>query len=303
MYMEKTNIKETFGDRIFFTIVFTVLMLVTAIILYPLILVLSSSISQPDLVATGKVWLWPVGINIDGYIRVFQDPAIMRGYANTVFYAVVGTAINMAVTVPAAYSMSKKSLPGRGFFTFYFLFIMYFSGGMIPTFLLINGLGLYNTRTVLLVMGAFGAFNFIICRTFFAAIPQELEEAAEIDGATPIRSFFTIVLPISQALLGVMVLRFAVGHWNSFFTAMIYTVDQRIVPLQLVLRRILIMDRTSIDMMGDASEAVDEIMSRVYLVELVKYAVIVVSALPLLILYPFLQKYFVKGVMIGSVKG
>ena len=293
--------RESLGDRVFVALLYTVVLLILIIVMYPLILVLSSSVSRADLVATGQVWLLPKGLNISGYQRVFQDPAIMTGYKNTLFYAVVGTVINLIVTVPAGYALSKRTLPGRGFLTFYFLFIMYFSGGMIPTFLLVKGLGLYNTRMLLVIMGAFGAYNCIICRTFFSSIPPELEEAAAIDGCTPLQSFFRIVLPISQALLGVMVLYFVVGHWNSYFTAMIYTNDPKITPLQLVLRRILILEQSSVDMMSDA--ATDELATRVYLVELVKYAVIVVSSLPLLMLYPFLQKYFVKGVLIGSLKG
>ena len=299
--MTGIKVRETVADRIFMVIVYTIVLLVTAIVLYPLIIVLSSSVSKPELVATGQVWFLPKGLNILGYQRVLMDSAIMTGYINTILYTVFGTAINIAVTVPAAYALAKRDLPARRVLIFFFIFIMYFSGGMIPEFLLIQSLGLYNTRTLLFIYGAFGAYNCIICRSFFESVPAELEEAAFIDGCSPIRAFIQIVLPISQALLGVMVLFFAVARWNSFFVAMIYTVDADITPLQLVLRRILIVEQTSRDMLEEAH--LEDIATRVYLVELIKYAVIVVSSLPLLLLYPFLQKYFVKGVLIGSVKG
>jgi len=299
------TIKETKRDRMFIAVVWTFIILLLMIILYPLIIILSSSFSDPELVATGRVIFLPRGLNVLGYQRVFQDPLMMSGYLNTILYATVGTLINMIVTIPAGYALSKNNLPCRKLITFFFMFTMYFSGGLIPTFLLVNNLGLFDTRLVMVVMGAFNVWNCIICIAFFRSIPAELEEAALIDGCTPIRSFFRIVLPVSQALLGVMTLFFVVGHWNSFFTALIYTLDDRIIPLQLVLRRILIQEQTVAAMMMDGVEeaAIEGIASRIYLVELIKYAVIVVSAFPLLILFPFLQKYFVKGVMIGSVKG
>ena len=203
--------------------------------------------------------------------------------------------------MPCGYALSKKTLPGRGFFMAFFMFIMYFSGGMIPTFLLVNSLRLYNTRAILVILGAFSTYNCIICRTFFSNIPKELEEAAEIDGSSVYRTFFQIVMPVSKALLGVMVLYFAVGHWNSYFNAMIYVNNEKYKPLQLILRRILILEQASSNMMeGGGDEYAAE---QFKLKELIKYSVIVVSSLPVLVLYPFLQKYFVQGVMIGSIKG
>jgi putative aldouronate transport system permease protein len=251
----------------------------------------------------GKIWLLPRELTLLGYRRVFQEPGILTGYRNTLIYALTGTAINLLVTVPAGYALSKPFLPGRNLFMGFFLFTMYFSGGLIPTFLLVRQLGLYNTPFVLVILGAFSVYNCIICRTFFSAIPKEMEEAAAIDGVSPLRTFFQIVLPVSQALIGVMVLYFVVGHWNSYFNALIYITKDNIKPLQLILRRILILQATSEAMMagGDGAE---EYVAKLYeLRELIKYSVIVVSSLPVLILYPFLQKYFVHGVMIGSVKG
>ncbi|MBR4060155.1 MAG: carbohydrate ABC transporter permease [Lachnospiraceae bacterium] len=285
-----------------FDIAVTVISLVlVAAVLYPLILVVSSSISDPVAAASGEVLLLPKGFTLEGYKRVFQDEHIMMGYANSLFYTIVGTLINLLVTIPAGYVMTKTEVPGTKFIMKLFLFTMYFSGGMVPAFLLMNSLGLYNTRWVLLILGAFSVYNCIICRSFFLGLPKELEEAAYIDGSSYIKTFMTIILPLSKALLGVMVLYFAVAHWNSYFNAMIYTYDANIQPLQLFLRRILILEKTSAEMMeagGDEYAAQQQQVAA-----LIKYAVIVVSSLPLMIIYPFLQKFFEKGVMIGSVKG
>lgn len=286
----------------FFDIVVTgIAVLFVAAVLYPLILVISSSVSDPVAVASGEVIFFPKGFTLAGYKRVFQDQNIMIGYANTIFYTVVGTFINLAVTVPAGYAVTKTEAPGVKVVMMLFLFTMYFSGGLIPSFLLIKSLRLYNTRWVLLIIGAFSVYNYIICRSFFAALPKELEEAAFIDGSSYMGIFFKVVLPLSKALLGVMVLYFAVSHWNSYFGAMIYTYDKEIQPLQLFLRRILIQEQNSAEMMNAGG---DELAAQQqYIAALIKYAVIVVSSLPLMIIYPFLQKYFEKGVLIGSVKG
>ncbi len=294
-------IKEPRGDRIFGAVVFVIVTLLMLIVLYPLVYVLSCSVSSPTAVGAGEVVLLPKGFTLMGYKRVFQEPDILLGYKNTLFYTLIGTAINLFVTVPAGYMLSKKEVPGRNLFMFLFMFTMYFSGGMIPSFLLVKSLHLYDTRAVLVILGAFSTYNCIICRTFFAALPHELEEAAAIDGCSTVRTFVQIVLPLSQALLGVMVLYFAVGHWNSYFNAMIYVNNEKYKPLQLILRRILILEQASSNMMeGGGDEYAAE---QFKLKELIKYSVIVVSSLPVLVLYPFLQKYFVQGVMIGSIKG
>lgn len=274
--------------------------LLLAIVAYPLILVLSNSFSNPSLVAQGKVVFFPKEFTLMGYEAVFENKDIMTGYANTIFYTVVGTIINLMVTLPAGYVLSKgKKVVGNNLFTTIFLITMYFSGGMIPTFLLNQSLGLYNTRWVLLIMGAFNVHNCIICRSFFVGMPRELEEAAYIDGCSVFQTFIRIVLPLSKALLGVMVLYFAVGHWNSYFTAMIYIKEDAMQPLQVFLRRILVLaQQMAAD--PDSSELAVEMA---YREQLIRYSVIVVSSAPLLIVYPFLQKYFDKGVMIGSVKG
>ena len=286
-----------------FDIVITILVLfLVIIVLYPLIYVISCSVSDPALVAAGKVFLLPKGFTLAGYERVFQDQSIMLGYANSLFYTVVGTVINLIVTVPAGYVLTKSEVPGTRIIMMMFLFTMYFSGGLIPTFLLVRSLNLYNTRWVLLILGAFSTYNCIICRSFFAGMPKELEEAAHLDGCSVIRTFLTIILPLSRALLGVMVLYFAVAHWNSYFHAMVYTYDEKIQPLQLFLRKILVLQQNSAEMMVN-SGADEYAAEQEAVAALIKYAVIVVSSLPVMIIYPFLQKYFDKGVLIGSVKG
>ncbi|MBR4085518.1 MAG: carbohydrate ABC transporter permease [Lachnospiraceae bacterium] len=284
---------------IFDIVIYFIAAFLFLIVAYPLILVVSCSISDPGLVATGQVLFWPKGINMEGYKQLLNNPNILIGYGNTIFYTVFGTLVNLAVTIPAGYVLSKTMVPGTKLFTGLFMFTMYFSGGMIPTFLLVNKLGLYNTRAVLLILGAFSTYNCIICRSFFVGLPTELEEAARIDGCSPLGTFFKVVLPLSKALLGVMVLYFGVAHWNGYFNAMIYINEDVKQPLQVFLRRILVLAQISANM----DEAGDYAAHLADMEALIRYAVIVVSSAPLLILYPFLQKYFDKGVLIGSVKG
>lgn len=280
--------------------VYSIAIFLLIIVAYPLLLVLSCSISDPAMVATGQVTFLPKGINLNGYRQILKDKDILIGYGNALFYTVFGTLINLAVTVPAGYVLTKKHVPGNNLFMTLFMITMYFSGGLIPTFLLVNGMGLYNTRWPLLILGAFSCYNCIICRSFFSALPKELEESAEIDGCAPIGRFFKIVLPLSKALLGVMVLYFAVGHWNSYMPGMIYIKDDSKQPLQVFLRRMLILAQMQADMDAEMAEVAQNAAD---LEALMRYSVIVVSSLPLLIIYPFLQKYFDKGVLIGSVKG
>jgi len=291
--------RESFNDRVFNIINLTIIIIFLLVVLYPLIFVLSASISSPDAVAAGKVVLFPIGFSLEGYFRIFREKNILIGYRNTLYYTIVGTALNILLTLPCAYALSKKELPGRNILMGIFLFTMYFSGGMIPSFLLMRSLGLINTRTILIIMGAVSVYNIIISRTFFAAIPKDLEEAAFIDGCSKTRTFVQIALPVSKALIGVMVLYYAVAHWNSYFSAMIYITNDNYKPLQLFLRRILIQDATNANMIGADELEIDTEALR----QLIKYSVIIVSSIPILILYPFLQKYFEKGIMIGSIKG
>ncbi len=288
--------------EVFDYVVISISIILLALVLYPLILILSYSISDPSLVAKGEVLLLPKNIQLAGYKYVFQNKDIITGYVNTIFYTVAGTLVNLFVTVPAGYVLTKsrEEVPGNKVFMTLFMITMYFSGGMIPTFLLIKGMGLYDTRLVLLILGAFSTYNCIICRSFFAAMPKELEESAAIDGARPLVVFAKIVMPLSKALMGVMTLYFAVAHWNSYFNAIIYLREDSKKPLQVFLRRILILAQQQ----ASADDMAAEYAATMADTEaLIRYCVIVVASLPLLIVYPFLQKYFDKGVMIGSVKG
>lgn len=294
------KIKDTLSDRVFTVFCYAVVILVAFVCLYPLWLVLIYSISDPDAVNAGKVWLWPVGVTWDAYKEVFAREDLMKGYWNTITQTLFGTAVNMVMTIPAAYALSKSKLKGRGFFMGLIVFTMYFSGGLIPNFINLKNLKLLNTWWVFGLCGAVSSYNLIVARTFFVSgIPHELEEAAEIDGCSVAGTFFKIVLPLSKAMLGVIMLYYVVGHWNNFSTALYYTPQStEYWPLQMVIRNML---RTLNQMIGTANEDALMYYTRIY--DMIKYAVVVVAALPVLILYPFLQKYFNKGVMLGSVKG
>jgi len=296
-------IKERAGDKIFNIVNLIILSIVLLIVLCPLIFIVAASFSDPEFVSTGKVFLLPKGFNIEGYRRVFQDIQIMISYGNTVFYTVAGTLLNLALTLPSAYALSRKDLDGRKVLMFFLVFTMYFSGGMIPSYLIVKGLGLYDTRAVMLLIGAVSTYNLIIARTFFAnGVPHEIEEAARIDGASQARTFFIIVLPLSKALIGVQSLYYGVGHWNSFFSALIYLSDRNKVPLQLVLREILLRHHISQEMI-EGAVSIEMQALQLQLATLIKFAIIVVSSVPVMVAYPFLQKYFDKGVMLGSLKG
>jgi putative aldouronate transport system permease protein len=300
------TIKKTISDKIFDIINTTFVTLIMLIVLYPMIFIVSSSFSNPDLVSTGKVWLFPRGFNIEGYIRVFQDEEIMIGYRNTMFYTITGTLLNLVCTLPAAYALSRKDLVGKNIIMFFMLFTMYFSGGMIPTYLIVKSMRLLNSWWVLIVTSAVNTYNLIIARTFFAnGVPHELEEAAIIDGCSKSGTFFKIIIPLSKALIGVLVLYYGVSHWNSWFSGLIYLTDRSKVPLQLVLREILIEQQMKSEMIASGQGLMDDEIQalQVKLASLIRYCVIVVSSVPVMIVYPFLQKYFDKGVMLGSLKG
>ena len=283
---------------LFDVVVHIIAIFLLVIAAYPLWLVLMNSFSDPAAVAAGEVLFLPKGFSFNGYLEIFKNKDILTGSANTIFYTVVGTLINLFVTVPCGYVLTKRTLPGKKILMTFLMITMYFSGGLIPTFLLVNSLGMYNTRWPLLLLGAFSMYNCIICRSFFAGIPRELEESAAIDGSSDIRTFIQIILPLSKALLGVMVLYFAVAHWNSYFNGMIYIRDDAMQPLQVFLRRILLMAQQQVDV--ENGEYIEDLQK---LEALIRYGIIVVASLPLLVVYPFLQKYFDKGVLIGSVKG
>jgi putative aldouronate transport system permease protein len=256
--------------------------------------------SDPEAVNAGEVWLWPVGMTWDAYKEVFARDDLMKGYFNTITQTLFGTAVNMILTIPAAYALSKNRLKGRNLYMGMIVFTMYFSGGLIPNFINVKNLGLLNTWWVFGLIGAVSAYNLIVARTFFASgVPHELEEAAQIDGCSTTGVFFKIVLPLSKAMLGVIMLYYLVAHWNNFSTALYYTPQSTDYwPLQMVIRNLL---RTLNQMIDTGSEDALLYYSKIY--DMIKYAVVVVAALPVLVIYPFLQKYFNKGVMLGSVKG
>lgn len=283
--------------------VLVITLFICIVVLYPLLYVLSSSFSDPVEVAAGNVLLFPKGFTLEGYEYILDYKDIWIGYRNTLFYTVVGTLMNLAVTLPAAYALSRRDLFGRGFFTTMFAVTMFFSGGLIPTYLVYKKLNLINTVWVMLIPGLISMWNTVVCRTYFTnSIPYELQEASKIDGSSDFGLFFQIILPLSAPIIAVMAMYYAVGHWNAYFNAMIYLRDQDLYPLQLVLRSILLLGDMA-DMIGADAETQREIMRMMQLKESMKYGIIVVSALPMLIMYPFFQRYFVKGVMVGALKG
>ncbi|OZB94133.1 carbohydrate ABC transporter permease [Paenibacillus sp. XY044] len=303
--MAAVAIKESKTDKIFLVMNYLFLGIALIVVLYPLLYIISASISDPKYVSSGEMWLFPKGLDLKGYKLVFDNPKIWTGYGNTIMYTVLGTMLNLAVTLPAAYSLSRPDFVGRNFFMGLFLVTMFFNGGLIPTYLLVKGLGLVNSVGALILPTAVSVYNLIVARTFFeSSIPKDLNEAAYIDGCSNFKLFFRIIIPLSAPIIAVMALFYGVGHWNSFFPALIYLNDESKYPLQMVLRQILVLQEMSAETTGAASgDAALAMSNKAEIAALVKYAVIIVSTLPVIIVYPFLQRYFVQGVMIGSVKG
>jgi len=295
-----THIRETGFDLVFTIINNTFLILIFLAVLYPLVWVVSASFSDPIAVSTGKVVLVPVDFTLKAYQRIFEYTRIWSGYMNSIFYAVVGTLVNVVMTVLAAYPLSRRDLFGKNPLLFLFIFSMMFSGGLIPFYLVVNQLGLYNTRWAMIIPQALSVWNMIITITFFrSSLPQELLEAAQLDGCSDIQYLLKIVLPLSAPIIAVLCLFYAVGHWNQFFTALIFLADKDLFPLQLVLRDILIANTIDLNMLEDAKTMAAKAGMR----DLLKFALIVVASAPVLAIYPFVQKYFVKGLMIGAIKG
>ncbi|MCR4902347.1 MAG: carbohydrate ABC transporter permease [Butyrivibrio sp.] len=288
------------NDKAFYIIIIIILSAFFLIVLYPCVFVVSASFSSGTAVQSGKVVLFPVDFSLEGYKTVFNTKNVWIGFANSIFYTVVGTLINVVMTMTAAYCLSRHDLPGRNFIMLLFTFTMFFGGGLIPSYMVVQNLGLLNTRLALLLPGAIGVYNLIVARTFIInTIPGELLEASRIDGCSDIMYYLQVVLPLSKAILAVLVLFYGVGHWNAYFNAMIYLHDKAIYPLTLFMREILMSSQI------DPSTVTDpELQARLAdMVGVIKYSLIMVSMVPVLLIYPFVQKYFVKGVMIGSVKG
>lgn len=293
--------KRNLGEGVFQICNGLVLLLVSLVTLYPFLYVIFASFSDPlKLMGNSSLLLKPLGFSLGAYKKVFLNPSIYSGYMNTVFYVTVGTLVNILATCMAAYVLSRKQFMLRRVLTIMFIFTMYFSGGLIPTYMLVNSLGLVNTRWSMIIPSAMSTYNMIICRTYFVnSIPDELYEAGQLDGCTPFKYLLRVVVPLSKPILAVLVLYYGVTKWNSYFDAMIYLKSQTMVPLQIVLRDILILNQVDYTMISDASA----IAAQRGLTDLLKYSTIVVASLPVLCIYPFVQKYFVKGVMIGAVKG
>ena len=280
--------------------VYLFLSLALIIVLYPLIFVVSASFSDARMVSSGRVWLWPVNPSLSAYEAVFKNPRIVMSFGNSLFYMGFGTLINLILTVLAAYGLSRKNLVGRSFLTGVMVFTMLFSGGIIPSYLLMNDLHLLNTVWALLLCSGLSVWNVVVTRTYYQnTIPEEMHEAAMLDGCDEFGFLARIALPLSGPILAVMALYYGVGHWNSYFNAMLYLRDENLYPLQIILRNILVLQNVDTSMIKDA----DVLLRMQGLAELLKYSVSVISTVPLLILYPFVQKYFVKGVMVGALKG
>jgi putative aldouronate transport system permease protein len=298
--MATRTIKPTAGDRVFNIVNYGVLSVIFLIIVYPLVFIVSSSFSSTTAVISGQVWLYPVDASLDGYKAIFRHQEVWVGYGNSLFYAVVGTAINIFMTVFAAYPLSRKALFGKKLLTGLFVFTLIFNGGLIPYYLVVKATGILNTRLAMLLPQALQVWNMIIALSFFrVTIPDALYDAAEIDGASDFMVLWKVVFPLSGPIIAVLALFYAVYHWNAYFEAMIFLKNDRLYPLQIILRLILIENQVDADMMMD----IERIKRVQGLRDLLKYSLIVVASGPVLAIYPFVQKYFVRGVMIGALKG
>lgn len=298
--MEYKFSQQSWGDRLFSIVNYMFLAIMALLVLYPLIYIVSASFSSSNAVISGRVWLWPVEPNLEGYKAIFKNSMITTGFMNSIIYTVAGTSINVILTVLAAYPLSRHDFVGRNYFMFLFVFTMMFTGGLIPTYLLVQDLGLTNTRWAMLLPTALSVWNMIITRTYFqTTLPTEMLEAAHLDGCSDLKFLWKIVIPLSGPILAVITLFYAVSQWNQYFNALIYLKDRDLFPLQIVLREILVQNQVDLNMLTDVEEAA----KREGLRELLKYSLIVVSSAPLLLIYPFVQKFFVKGIMIGSLKG
>jgi putative aldouronate transport system permease protein len=290
--------QRTIGERTADVMLYLIMIVVVVVTLYPFVFVLSMSFSDPLAVIQRRVWLWPVGFSLDAYALVFEDAGVWRAYYNTLWYTSVGTLVNVTMTILAAYPLSRSAFVGRKPIMAMIVITMFFSGGLIPTFLLIQDLGLYNTRWVMILPSAASAFLIIVARTFFQSIPNAYIEAAKIDGANDIMILAKIVLPLSKPIIAVLSLFYAVGHWNAFFTPLVYLPNPDLQPMSIFLSRVLIQDDQS--MLG--SGGVVDTYARSMLSVQLPYAMIIVVVVPIILVYPFLQKHFAKGVMLGGLK-
>ena len=293
-----SHIKESAGDRVFQAAILFFSVLLMLIVAYPLYFTVIASFSKPEDVLLGRVIFWPKNISFESYQMVIAESSIWMGYGNTILYTVLGTLINLALTIMIAYPLSCKETPCRGILTFVASFTMLFSGGLIPTYLLVRQLGMYNTIWAMLLPSGITTYNMLVMKNFFqSSIPGELKEAACLDGCTDLQTLFLVVLPLSGSIIAVMVLFYAVAHWNEYFSALIYLKDRSRMPLQVILREILLQNQELAQ--GDGTGLYEKMMAA----ETMKYAIIIIASVPVICLYPFVQKHFVKGVMVGAIKG
>ncbi|NCB93176.1 MAG: carbohydrate ABC transporter permease [Clostridia bacterium] len=297
----KTKFKsQSLQDKIFIIVVYSLLIMLFVIVAYPLIYIVSASFSDPQAVISGEVILWPVKPTLRGYAAVFKNSKIVTGFINSIFYMVAGTSLNIVMTILCAYPLSRKEFTARSKLAAIFVFTMYFSGGLVPSYILVNKLGLINTPWAMIIPSAMSTYNMIICRTYIQnSIPDELYEAGQLDGCTPWKYLIRVVVPLSKPIIAVLVLYYGVAKWNNYFDAMIYLKKDALQPLTIVMREILIQNKVDFTMISDVKVA-SELQG---LTQLLKYSTIVVASVPVLLIYPFVQKHFVKGVMIGAVKG
>ena len=299
MQLKKKNaLRDTKSDVVFYIINWFFLALVALIIIYPLYFIVIAAISEPEAVLAGEVFLYPVRITMDGFAKIMEREDVWRGYLNTIIYTALTVVLSLIVTIPAGWALSRKTLPGKKIFMIYFIIPMFFGGGLIPFYNVMSSLGLVNTIWAIILPSILSVWNLFMTKTFFeSSIPGGLIEAAKIDGAGQFRIFFSLVIPLSKAVIAVMALYYAVGQWNSYFNAMIFLQDEKMYPLQLVLKEILIASESTVGGSGET------ILEQFRLANQLKYVSVIVSSVPVLLLYPFVQKYFAQGVMIGSLKG
>lgn len=303
------KIRASRSDRIFDVINVTLIVLLVLVMIYPLYFTVIASLSDPYAVVNGEVYFWVKGFSLDAYEAVMEEERVWIGYRNSIYYTITGVLLSLAITIPGAYVLSKKDLPGRGLLATFFIIPMYFGGGLIPTYLIVKQLGLLNTGHTLIILGALSIYNMIVTRVYFqTSISEALYESARIDGASDMRMFVSIAIPLAVPIISVIALFYAVGRWNDYYTALIYVSSDKYYPLQMMLRSILLSFEQGFSMNSDATrnltaEEIAYLTQRQYIAQAMKYALIFIASAPLLILYPFVQKYFVKGIMIGSLKG
>ena len=296
---KQNRIKGSKSDVIYYIIVGIILGLLTLIVVYPIYFIIIASISDPDAVMNGEVLLWPIGVTFSGYQALGKESLIWSGYLNTLIYTLAGTLFNIVLTIPAGWALSRNYLPGRKFINIFLVITMFFGGGLIPYYIICSQLGLVNNPLILIIGGGVSVYNVFMCKSYFTLnVPKEILEASEIDGCGEFRSFFDMVLPLAKPIISVMILFYAVGHWNSYMDALIFIRKEEFYPLQLVLRNILIVAESQSQAGGDASTIIEQLR----IANQVKYSSIIVSSLPIIIIYPFIEKYFDQGFLVGSFK-